>query len=150
MIPALPVKVELYYFDSLKIISNDKFEIGEDISIAKMTDLDIDYVFDPEDSTMDIILKLSVAKSKTDFKYSPYRISCDFHVVFKIPKLKPDMEKFDEMIADIFIQCVYDAYGMMRMALAQITASCRNTELMLPTFDAGKYFSSLKKPEQFN
>lgn len=149
MIPALPVKVELYFFDSLKIISNDQFEIGEDVSIAEMTDLALDYAFDPQESSMDIILKLSVAKSKTDFKYSPYRISCEFHVVFKIPELKPDMEKFDEVLADIFIQCVYDAYGMMRMELAHITSTCRNTELMLPTFDAGKYFT-VKKPEQFN
>jgi hypothetical protein len=150
MIPTLPVKVELYYFDSLKIISNDQFEIGEDVSLAEMTDLELDQAYNPEDSSLDVILKLSVAKSKTDFKRSPYRITGEFHAVFILPELHGSAEKIEERLSVLFFQCVYDAYSMMRMALAQITASCRNMELMLPTFDAGEYFTSLKKPEQFN
>ncbi len=150
MIPALPVKVELYYFDSLKIISNDQFEIGDDVSVAEMTDIELDQVYNPEDSSLDIIFKLSIAKTKTDFKRSPYRITGEFHTLFTIPVVHEDPEKFNDEFPKIFYQCVYDAYGIMRMALAQITATCRNTELMLPTFDAGEYFTTLKKPEQFN
>jgi hypothetical protein len=150
MIPALPVKVELYYFDSLKIVSNDQFEIGEDVPFAEMTDLELDQVYNPEDASLDVILKLSVAKSKADFKRAPYRITGEFHALFSLPDMHGSTKQIEEDLPKIFFQCVYDAYGMMRMALAQITASCRNTEIMLPTFDAGEYFTLLKKPENFN
>jgi len=150
MIPTLPVKVEMYYFDSLKITANSKFELGEDVPIEEMMELELDQMYDPAEFSLDIIFKLTIAKSAADFKRAPYRISGEFHTLFTIPEINGDAQKIEKELAKIFFQCVYDAYGIMRMALAQVTSSCRNMELMLPTFDPGEYFETLKKPEHYN
>ena len=150
MIPTIPIKLDYYFFESIKITANPKYDSDINEITDDMIDLSMNHFIAPEDRILEFIFELSVAKSNADFKKSPYRIAATFHALFTIPVIADEPENQEVVIGRMFIDCFTEAYASLRTSLFQMTASCMNGDWMMPTIDTVEFLKLQTNPEKFN
>ena len=150
MIPTLPLTLDHYYFENIKIIANPKYDFDDDEINGDPIDLDMDFFITEDESMIEYILKLNVAKSASDFKVLPYRISAEFHAWFTLPYLQEEEAEDLEKGARAFVDGFSISYSALRDALFQATLTCANGEFMLPILNVFEYLKSNPKLNQFN
>lgn len=150
MLPTIPIKMDYYFFETIKITANPKYDSDSNEISDEMIDLSMNHFMVSEERILEVIFELSVAKSNSDFKKAPYRIAATFHALFTLPVFSDDVEKPEVMLGQIFIDCFTEAYASLRTSLFQMTASCMNGDWMMPAIDTVEFLKLQTNPEKFN